>query len=162
MKAKIPANAFEIYFALGPGRSYQALAERLGVSKQAILKRALRERWQERVSELEERARSESAERAVEEIKEMNERHLKVLRAIQAKALETLKDKSLRSGIDAVRDTVASWRAEVERLGERRDEALERALARAGLARREELEDLALRVAQLEHRLRLLERDRVA
>ena len=62
----------------------------------------------------------------------------------------------------SVRDTVASWRAEVERLGERRDEALERALARAGLARREELEDLALRVAQLEHRLRLLERDRVA
>ena len=33
---------------------------------------------------------------------------------------------------------------------------------RAGLARREEVEDLALRVAQLEHRLRLLERDRVA
>ena len=103
MKARIPANAFEIYFALGPGRSYQAVADRLGVSKQAVLKRALRERWQERISELEERARAESAERAVEEIKEMNERHLKVLRAIQAKALETLKDKSLRSGIDAVR-----------------------------------------------------------
>ena len=63
---------------------------------------------------------------------------------------------------DAVRDTVASWRAEIERLGERRDEAVERGLARAGLARREEVEDLALRVAQLEHRLRLLERDRVA
>ena len=63
---------------------------------------------------------------------------------------------------DAVRDTIASWRAEVERLGDRRDEAVERALGRAGLARREELEDLALRVAQLEHRLRLLERDRVA
>jgi polyhydroxyalkanoate synthesis regulator phasin len=39
---------------------------------------------------------------------------------------------------------------------------MERALAKAGLARREEVEDLALRVAQLEHRLRLLERDRVA
>jgi polyhydroxyalkanoate synthesis regulator phasin len=63
---------------------------------------------------------------------------------------------------DAVRDTVASWRAEVERLGDRREEAVERGLARAGLARREELEDLALRVAQLEHRLRLLERDRTA
>jgi polyhydroxyalkanoate synthesis regulator phasin len=62
----------------------------------------------------------------------------------------------------AVRDTVGSWRTELERLGTRRDEALERVLARAGLARREEVEDLALRVAQLEHRLRLLERDRVA
>jgi polyhydroxyalkanoate synthesis regulator phasin len=61
----------------------------------------------------------------------------------------------------AVRDTVASWRAEFERLGVRRDEAIERALAKAGLARREELDDLALRVAQLEHRVRLLERDGV-
>jgi polyhydroxyalkanoate synthesis regulator phasin len=63
---------------------------------------------------------------------------------------------------DAVRDAVASWRVEIERLGGRRDEAVERGLAKAGLARREEVEDLALRVAQLEHRLRLLERDRVA
>ena len=47
------------------------------------------------------------------------------------------------------------------RVGVERD-AMERALARAGLARREEVEDLALRVAQLEHRLRLLERDHVA
>jgi polyhydroxyalkanoate synthesis regulator phasin len=59
----------------------------------------------------------------------------------------------------AMRDTVDSWRTELERLGARREEAVERGLARAGLARREELEDLALRVAQLEHRLRLLERD---
>jgi polyhydroxyalkanoate synthesis regulator phasin len=86
-----------------------------------------------------------------------------------AEAMEELADDlARRVGVDrdamrdALRDTVASWRAEVERLGDRRDEALERGLARAGLARREELEDLALRVAQLEHRLRLLERDRVA
>ena len=74
-------------------------------------------------------------------------------------------DLARRVGVDraamreAVRDTLASWRAEADRLGDRRDEALERGLARAGLARREEVEDLALRVAQLEHRLRLLERD---
>ncbi len=41
----------------------------------------------------------------------------------------------------------------------RRDEAFERAYAQAGLARREEIDDLALRVAQLEHRIRLLEHD---
>jgi polyhydroxyalkanoate synthesis regulator phasin len=81
---------------------------------------------------------------------------------------EMADDLARRVGVDrdamrgAVRDTAASWRAEFERLGARRDEAVERALARAGLARREEVEDLALRVAQLEHRLRLLERDRVA
>jgi polyhydroxyalkanoate synthesis regulator phasin len=60
---------------------------------------------------------------------------------------------------DAVRDTLEAWRKEAERLGARRDEAVERALAKAGLARREELDDLMLRVAQLEHRIRLLEHD---
>jgi polyhydroxyalkanoate synthesis regulator phasin len=60
---------------------------------------------------------------------------------------------------DAVRDTFAAWRAEAERLGARRDEVVDRSLQKAGVARREELEDLELRVAQLEHRLRLLEDD---
>jgi len=63
---------------------------------------------------------------------------------------------------EAVQDTVASWRSELERLGVRRDEAVERGLAKAGLARREDMDALALRVAQLEHRLRLLERDGAA
>ncbi len=73
-----------------------------------------------------------------------------------------------RAGVDrdsmrgAVRDTVESWRHELDRLGDRRDEAVEQGLAKAGLARREDVEDLALRVAQLEHRLRLLERDDAA
>jgi hypothetical protein len=36
-------------------------------------------------------------------------------------------------------------------------EATERTLKRLGVVRRDELDDLALRVAQLEHRVRLLE-----
>ena len=59
----------------------------------------------------------------------------------------------------AVRDTLEAWRTEAERLGDRRDEAIERAFAKTGLVRREEIDDLALRVAQLEHRIRLLEHD---
>ena len=78
---------------------------------------------------------------------------------------ETADDLARRLGVDRgamrnlVRDTVASWRAELERLGDRREDLVDHALARAGLARREEVDDLALRVAQLEHRLRLLERE---
>ena len=70
-----------------------------------------------------------------------------------------------RLGVDrdtmrgAVRDTLQAWRNEADRLGVRRDEAFDRALAKTGLARQEEMEDLALRVAQLEHRIRLLEHD---
>ena len=81
---------------------------------------------------------------------------------------EMADDLARRVGVDrdamriAVQDTVESWRSELERLGAHRDEAIERGLAKAGLARREDVDDLALRVAQLEHRLRLLERDGIA
>ena len=57
----------------------------------------------------------------------------------------------------AVRDTVASWRAEAERLGSLPSDARERAIDKLGVVRRDEADDLALRVAQLEHRVRLLE-----
>lgn len=76
---------------------------------------------------------------------------------------ELADDLARRLGIErdamrsAVRDATRAWRSEADRVGSRRDEAIERVLARTGLVRREELEDLALRVAQLEHRLRLLE-----
>ena len=59
----------------------------------------------------------------------------------------------------AVQDTLRAWRSEAERLGARLDEAVDRAFAKTGLVRREEIDDLALRVAQLEHRVRLLEDD---
>ena len=58
----------------------------------------------------------------------------------------------------AVRDAVASWRAEAEKIGSLPSDASEKALRRLGLVRREEADDLALRVAQLEHRVRLLEK----
>ena len=58
---------------------------------------------------------------------------------------------------NAVRDAVASWRAEADRLGSMPSEASDRAMRRLGVVRREEADDLALRVAQLEHRVRLLE-----
>ena len=58
---------------------------------------------------------------------------------------------------NAVRDAVASWRAEAERLGSIPSDASDKAMRRLGVVRREEADDLALRVAQLEHRVRLLE-----
>jgi polyhydroxyalkanoate synthesis regulator phasin len=57
----------------------------------------------------------------------------------------------------AVRDAVASWRAEAEKLGSIPAGTADRAFKRIGVVRRDEADDLALRVAQLEHRVRLLE-----
>jgi polyhydroxyalkanoate synthesis regulator phasin len=58
----------------------------------------------------------------------------------------------------AVRDTVESWKREGERVGVRGDAIAERAWSRVGVVRQESHDELELRVAQLEHRLRLLER----
>jgi polyhydroxyalkanoate synthesis regulator phasin len=59
-----------------------------------------------------------------------------------------------------VRETVASWRRDAERAGFGPDELIDRVIAKLRLVQREETDDLALRVAQLEHRVRLLESGR--
>jgi polyhydroxyalkanoate synthesis regulator phasin len=56
-----------------------------------------------------------------------------------------------------VRDLVSRWRGDAVRVGERTGAGLQGALRQLGLVLREEYEELELRVAQLEHRLRLLE-----
>ena len=49
------------------------------------------------------------------------------------------------------------WRGDVVRAGERAGAAMDGVFHEFGLVTREDYEDLELRVAQLEHRLRLLE-----
>jgi polyhydroxyalkanoate synthesis regulator phasin len=56
-----------------------------------------------------------------------------------------------------IEDTTARWRGDAVRLSERAGETLQGALRELGLVTREEWDELELRVAQLEHRLRLLE-----
>lgn len=69
-----------------------------------------------------------------------------------------------RLGIDreevraAARDVVASWRRELERTSEHAGARASRLAEELGLATRDALDEVELRVAQLEHRLRLLER----
>jgi polyhydroxyalkanoate synthesis regulator phasin len=58
----------------------------------------------------------------------------------------------------AVRDVVDSWRREAGRLGEHASGAASRVAEELGIASRDVVDDLALRVAQLEHRVKLLER----
>ena len=103
MNRKLPPDAFSFYFSLGPGRSYQAVADEYEVSKRAVSNLAERENWQARLVELERKARDKADEKALETLDEMNERHLKVLRFIQGRAIDTLKAMPLESAMDAVR-----------------------------------------------------------
>jgi polyhydroxyalkanoate synthesis regulator phasin len=56
-----------------------------------------------------------------------------------------------------VEEMMGRWRSETMRLGERTGSGLQGLFRELGLVTRGELEELELRVAQLEHRLRLLE-----
>ena len=91
MASKLPFDAFDHYLSLGPSRSYQAVAEKYGVSKRAVVDLAKKEQWQTQVAEIEAKARENTNQKAVETLEEMAERHLKVCRVIQHKALEALK-----------------------------------------------------------------------
>jgi polyhydroxyalkanoate synthesis regulator phasin len=54
-------------------------------------------------------------------------------------------------------DVSARWRGDATRLGERAGATLDGLFREVGLVTKDEVEELELRIAQLEHRLRLLE-----
>ena len=58
----------------------------------------------------------------------------------------------------ALADVLESWRREAQRLGESTGDAASRVATELGVASRERMQELELRVAQLEHRLKLVER----
>jgi len=104
MAGKLAGNGpFTFYAGLGLERSYAAVAQQFGVSKRAVVKRAQQERWQERVAELDAKARRLTEQRLEESLQAMDERHLKAARAVQGKALEALRGVPLDSAMNAVR-----------------------------------------------------------
>jgi len=58
-----------------------------------------------------------------------------------------------------IADVLDSWRREATRIGETGGNMAARAASELGAASREVVDELELRVAQLEHRVRLLERE---
>lgn len=103
MARKLPLNAFEFYASLGPDRSYQAVADHFAVTKRAVTNRARQEQWQQRVAEIEAKARQSAEQRLMEVLEDMNARHIKSLRIVQARALEALRSMPLQTAMEAVR-----------------------------------------------------------
>jgi hypothetical protein len=101
--SKIPADAFDFYVSLGPGRSYRAVASRYGVGKRAVTKHAATENWIGRLAKIEEEVREKSEKKLVETLEEMRTRHLQMVRAMQARALVALKSFPLTSGMEAIK-----------------------------------------------------------
>lgn len=59
----------------------------------------------------------------------------------------------------AIEDAMGRWRGDATRLGERAGVSLSTVFKEMGLVTRREYEELELRLSQLEHRLRLVERE---
>jgi len=57
-----------------------------------------------------------------------------------------------------IREAADGWRREVGRIGDRTNDVAQRFVKELGLVTSDELDDLQLRLSQVEHRLRLLER----
>ena len=116
---KIPEDAFERYVALGPGRSYQVLADKLGVDKRSIVRLAAKENWTARLATIQEKARAETDKKLVADLQAVRERQLQQARYLQARALTMLKEvppeKSLKAAAAALS---VSWRQEMLILGE--------------------------------------------
>ena len=99
---KIATDAFDHYFSLGPGRSYQQVADRYGVTKRAVTALAKRESWQARLAEVEEKARIRLDEKKVDALEAAHEQRLKALRLVLGKGIEGLRGMSIDSPRDAV------------------------------------------------------------
>jgi len=88
---KIPHDAFEFYFSLGPERSYEKVAARYGVTKRAVTKRAGHEDWQRRLEKVEADARAKADQKKVEALDAAKERHMQALPLVLGKGLEALR-----------------------------------------------------------------------
>jgi hypothetical protein len=116
--ARIPPSAYEAYLEQGAERSYQALADRYGVSKTAVAKKAKKERWQERIAEIERKARERAEEKAVDELEAVRQRQLKESRFLLARSLQVLKSQAPEKGIRAAAALNIAWKHELLLLGE--------------------------------------------
>ena len=99
MTRRIPEDAFAFYVALGADRSYQRVADHFDVSKRGIINVAERENWSERLTAIEESARTRLDERLSETLEEMQARHLKLLRGMAGRAAKAIQEFPLTTGM---------------------------------------------------------------
>jgi predicted transcriptional regulator len=111
---RLSSDAFAYYVALGPERSYRAVAAHFGVSKRAITRHAADEDWAGRLAKIEAEARERSEKALVETLAEMRSRHMATVRAMHTRALVALKAFPLTDGMQAIK--AAELAIKLERL----------------------------------------------
>lgn len=103
MNRKIPPEAFDFYARLGVGRSYEEVAKHFGVARSSVAARAARDRWQERLEELERKAKEELEQRTLADLVAMRDRHAKLGRLMQSQGANSLIKAPVLKPADALR-----------------------------------------------------------
>jgi hypothetical protein len=116
VRRKLPPESFDLYVGLGIGRSYQQVARQYQVSKGTVTALAVKDNWQDRLAEVERRARDQG--KGIETREQVKERHLQIARTLQAKGLEGLESLSLATAGNAIRALDLGVRQERLLLGE--------------------------------------------
>jgi hypothetical protein len=119
--SKIPIDAFEYYVALGLERSYEAVATRYNVNKRSVTRAATRERWSERLNQIQREAQARVDEKLVGDIEEMKLRHRKLLRAMASRAAQAIATYPLVDGMQGIRAAEVAVKLERLMMGEPSD-----------------------------------------
>jgi hypothetical protein len=120
-KRRIPHDAFEFYFSLGPERSYEKVAARYGVTKRAVTKHAAHEDWQRRLEKVEAEARAKADQKKVEALDAAKELHMQALRLVLGKGIDALRNMRIDSAAGAIRAVGLAVREMRVELGEPSD-----------------------------------------
>lgn len=121
MSGKIPEDAFETYVGMGPGRSYAALAAKLGVDKRSVVRLARKEAWAERLAKIQEEVRAATDKKLAADLQAVRERQLQQARFLQGQAVKAMKDLSPKEAVKMATALNIAWKHELLLLGEPTD-----------------------------------------
>lgn len=113
-----PQAAFTYWAALGPTRSYAAVAREFGVQDSTVLRRAKRMKWDERLARIEAPQREEDEQKLREAVADMNTRQVQLAQDLVRKGADSLVYLEPTSVAEALRLCEVGAKLERQALGE--------------------------------------------
>jgi hypothetical protein len=100
---KLDDDAFTFYAMLGVERSFEAVAKHYHVNKRTVTRTATRERWAERLEEIEKKAREKNDAKLADTMHERAMRHRKMILAMASRAAKAIQEHQLDSCMDGIK-----------------------------------------------------------
>ncbi len=113
-----PEQAFKLWAALGPTRTYSEVAREMGCEDSTILRMARRMAWDKRLARIEAPQREQDEDELRQLVQEMNARHIEVARVLVTKGIEALQYLEPTSVAEALRLVETGAKLERQARGE--------------------------------------------